>query len=85
MSFRGGPEDQGASYPNTRFILSLLMGFLASSIVWNLSICLIGHPTPPANFSKLETWNSYSLTAQNFKGENWIDTIIKQATPPLPK
>ena len=28
------------------------------------------HPTPPPlNFSKVETWNSYSLTAQNFKGK----------------
>ena len=38
-------------------------------------------PAPPLNFSKVETWNSYSLTVQNLKGENWIDTIIKQDTP----
>ena len=30
------------------------------------------HPTttpPPLNFSKVETWDSYTLTAQNFKGK----------------
>ena len=26
-------------------------------------------PPPPDNFSKEETWDSYTLTAQNFKGE----------------
>ena len=35
------------------------------------------HHHPSLNFSKVETWNSYSLTVQNLKGENWIDTIIK--------
>ena len=32
-----------------------------------------GHPTPPppppVNFSKVDTWDSYTLTAQNFKGK----------------
>ena len=37
-------------------------------------------PPPPLNFSKVETWPAYSLTTQNFKGKNWIDTIIKLAT-----
>ena len=27
---------------------------------------------PPVNFSKLETWNSYSLTAQNFNSSELV-------------
>ena len=32
--------------------------------------------------TEVETWPTYSLTAQNFKGKIWIDTINKPASPP---
>ena len=39
------------------------------------------HTTPPYQ-KTFQRWHSYSLTAQIFKGRNWIDTVIKPINYP---
>ena len=47
--------------------------------IWAKVETIVKQATPPLNFSKVESWNSYSLTAHNFREE--LDWHWNQFSP----